>query len=168
MNIFVLHQAAPLAASYHSDVHVVKMTLETAQILATVHHLHGNGDAVTYKPTHQNHPCVKWAAASLMNYRWLLLLGQSLAKQYKMRFGKEHACSTLFQTELSKAPPALNRAPNVPFALCMPDECKDADPVVAYRKYYAKKYQENDWMSWDRSAYGTPDWILHPETCEIC
>lgn len=167
MNIFVLHHSAHIAAMYHSDVHVVKMTLETAQILATVHHLHGNGDAVKYKPTHQNHPCVKWAAASLLNYRWLQLLGVSLARQYRMRYGKEHACSELFSGELQDAPPALNKAPNVPFALCMPEECKDADPVVAYRKYYLKKHQENGWMSWDRSAYGLPSWVKNPkQVCE--
>ena len=167
MNIFVLHSSAPLAAAYHSDVHVVKMTLETAQILATVHHIHGNGDAVTYKPTHQNHPCVQWAAASFANYRWLLTLGQSLAKQYRMRYGKEHACTALFSGELSKVPPALTRAPSVPFALCMPDECKDADPVEAYRKYYQQKYEQNDWMTWDRSTYGMPGWMHSKKVCEI-
>jgi hypothetical protein len=162
MNIFVLHHAAPIAASYHCDVHVVKMTLETAQILATVHHLHGNSDAVKYKPTHQNHPCVQWAAASLTNYRWLQLLGESLARQYNSRFGKEHACAQLFRGELSDAPPALNRAPVSPHVLCMPDDCKDSDPVIAYRKYYQKKYRENTWMSWDRSVYGAPDWLREP------
>jgi hypothetical protein len=163
MNIFVLHHSAPIAASYHSDVHVVKMCLETAQILATVHHLHGNGDAVKYKPTHEHHPCVVWAAASLSNYRWLQTLGQALCRQYQIRFKKEHACRALFLGELSNAPPALNRAPTVPFALCMPDECKTADPVESYRNYYRKKAQEHSWMKWERSSYGAPAWLNDPE-----
>ncbi|MEI8285856.1 MAG: pyrimidine dimer DNA glycosylase/endonuclease V [Actinomycetes bacterium] len=162
MNIFVLHQSAPLAAKMHCDKHVVKMTLETAQILATVHHIHGNGANVTYKPTHENHPCVVWAAASLANYRWLLTLGQYLAREYKLRYGKYHACTELFSGELSDAPPALNKAPSVPFALCMPDECKTDDPVESYRNYYRHKLDTTDWMSWDRAG-GAPLWLNSPE-----
>jgi len=159
MNIFVLHTTAQMAAKAHSDKHVVKMVLETAQILATVHHIHGNGDAVTYKATHANHPCVQWAAASRMNYRWLVQLGQALAREYNIRFGKIHACHAFFLSELRDAPPALTFGAPTPFAQCMPDECKDADPVVAYRKYYQKKYDENTWMKWDRATTGRPDFI---------
>jgi len=159
MNIFALHNSAILAASYHSDRHVVKMTLETAQILSTVHHLHGNGEAVKYKPTHPNHPCVKWAAESRTNYLWLCDLGKALAAEYTKRYGKKHACSDLFRESLSKAPPALVNSAPTPFALAMPEECKDQDPIVAYRKYYQKKTDENSWMTWKNCDRGAPLWI---------
>lgn len=172
MNIFALHRIPIMAAKMHSDKHVVKMVLETAQILATVHHIHGNGANVKYKPTHAKHPCVVWAAASRANYQWLLDLGKQLAREYKMRYGKFHACHDLFNTELSSVPPELKFAAPTPFAQAMPDECKDTDHVVAYRKYYQKKTDENTWMSWDRCTVGKPDWIRitnkNNELQEIC
>jgi hypothetical protein len=39
MNIFALDESPMFAAQFHCDKHVVKMVLETAQILSTVHHL---------------------------------------------------------------------------------------------------------------------------------
>ena len=172
MNIFALHRIPIMAAKMHSDKHVVKMVLETAQILATVHHIHNNGSAVKYKATHAKHPCVVWAAASRANYLWLLDLGKQLAREYKMRYNKFHACHELFSGELGSVPPELKFSAPTPFAQCMPDECKDADHVEAYRKYYQKKTDENDWMRWDRSPVGRPDWIRmtnkNNELQEIC
>lgn len=48
MNIFILDKDPT-----HCDKHVVKMVLETAQILSTVHHQQlPNSDVKRYKPTH--------------------------------------------------------------------------------------------------------------------
>jgi hypothetical protein len=162
MNIFVLHLSAPIAAGMHSDTHVVKMTLETAQILATVHHLHGNGSAVRYKPTHPRHPCVVWASSSTANYRWLWQLGISLARQYRLRFKREHACQELFLGELRTPPPALRFAAPTPFAQAMPEELRGDDPVEAYRRYYRQKTAQNPtWMSWKRAEF-PPLWLNNP------
>lgn len=38
MNIFMLDSNPELAAQYHYDTHIVKMILESAQILCTVNH----------------------------------------------------------------------------------------------------------------------------------
>jgi hypothetical protein len=44
MNIFYLHPNPEVCAKHHCDKHVVKMTLETAQLLSTVPHvLDGDG-----------------------------------------------------------------------------------------------------------------------------
>jgi hypothetical protein len=139
MNIFFLHTTPILAARAHCDKHVVKMVLETAQILAAVHHIHGNGANVTYKPTHLNHPCVKWAAASPANYRWLQRLGYELANEYRFRYGKDHKCEALINGELNNPPTALAGLPTL-FTeppKCMPDEYKRESTVDSYRAYYA-------------------------------
>ena len=139
MNIFYLHHAAPLAATMHCDVHVVKMILETAQILCTVHHRHGNGDAVPYKPTHQRHPSVLWAGDSAAQYSWLADLGDYLCREYAMRYQRRHACEPHLMGVLRRPPPALAAGK---FSWCeppqaMPDECKvPGDAVTAYRNYY--------------------------------
>lgn len=147
MNIFYLHHSAPLAARMHCDIHVVKMILETAQMLCTVHHLHGNGEAVPYKPTHQHHPSVKWAADSKAQYDWLQQLGVFLCNEYALRYNaRRHKCEQYIKGVLSAPPPALLAQKK--FGWCeppqaMPDDCKVAgDAVTAYRNYY-KKYKSS-------------------------
>ena len=74
MNIFYLDKNPKLAAKYHCDKHIVKMIIEYAQILSTVHHLYNSPNEILnkiYKKTHINHPCVKWAASNLENYNFL-------------------------------------------------------------------------------------------------
>lgn len=159
MNIFYLHHAPPLAAVMHCDKHVVKMILETAQILCTVHHIHGNGDAVPYKPTHQRHPSVLWAAESFVQYSWLRELGVYLCREYAMRYGRRHACEKYILGVLKDAPPALAggkykwREP----PQAMPDDVKvEGDAVTAYRNYY-KKYKA-EFAQWKMG--GVPVFML--------
>ena len=80
MNIFFLDPDPRLAAQYHCDKHVVKMVLETAQLLSGVVHLNNPADRRIpdlYSLTHANHPCAVWARAKLDNYAWLYQLGIS-------------------------------------------------------------------------------------------
>ena len=156
VNIFALHDDPICAARLHSDKHVIKMVLETAQILSTVHHAHGH--AVTYKPTHPHHPCTLWAGATAANYRWLQLLGLALCAEYTARYGKTHACEDKLCGELAGAPAALSGDTRTPFAQAMPDACKHANSVQAYRRYYQFKTDENSWMRWAK-LNNTPAWI---------
>ncbi len=64
MNIFAVSENPLKAASMLCDKHVVKMSLESAQMMSTVWHLHGMAPASACKPTHERHPCVVWAATS--------------------------------------------------------------------------------------------------------
>lgn len=136
MNIFYLHPSALVAAKLHCDKHVVKMVLETAQILAAVHHIHGNGENVTYKLTHKNHPCVQWAASSLANYRWLQKLGVGLSNEYAFRYGRRHKCEEYIKGELADAPATLTKHLWTEPPKCMPDEYKVDSVVESYHNYY--------------------------------
>lgn len=136
MNIFFLDTHPSIAASYHNDRHVVKMTLETAQILSSA--LYKNGilhDSRLYKPTHKNHPCVLWAAESEQNFIWLCYLGLALGREYTSRFGKVHKSISVIEyckswsfilpnIDLSKPPQ------------CMPEQYREESTVMAYRNYY--------------------------------
>ena len=44
MNIFFLHFDPKTCAQMHVDKHVVKMILESVQLLCSAHHLHPNGE----------------------------------------------------------------------------------------------------------------------------
>ena len=92
MNIFVTDICPKQSAINLCDKHVVKMTLESAQMLCTAQHLMAsNPSDLLYKPTHENHPCNVWTRLSSCNYHWLFKHFQHLATEYTFRFGKVHA-----------------------------------------------------------------------------
>jgi hypothetical protein len=140
MNIFVLHLITKLCAQYHADKHVVKMVLETAQLLCSAHVLLDNVTSIEevdlYKLTHKNHPCAIWARSSKANYEWLYDLFYELCAEYTYRYGKVHLCDTKLKEVLAFVPKNIPDIPMTDFALAMPDECKEDDPVESYRNYY--------------------------------
>ena len=67
MNLFYLHRDPVEAARMQCDRHVVKMILETAQMLSTAH-IELDGIQVAYKATHKNHPSTVWVRSSAAAY----------------------------------------------------------------------------------------------------
>mgnify|MGYP003672779829 FL=1 len=139
MNIFYLDQDIQTCVEYHCDKHVVKMPLETTQMLCTVYHRYGA--IAPYKPVHAKHPCTLWAGNNVLNYKWLWDFGKALCKEYTYRYDKVHACENIL--EQIKIPPIELFYPLVSLEgtrqrpQCMPDEYKDPqDTVNAYRQYY--------------------------------
>lgn len=136
MNIFILDLDPEKAAQYHNDKHVIKMILETTQILCTV--LNNMGYKTVYRSTHQQHPCTKWAAKSYDNFKWLKKLGIELCKEYSYRYGKTHKCQYILENLIM---PDINKFCEkgiTKFVQAMPPEYKNDDPVKAYRDYYIK------------------------------
>ena len=154
MNIFALSLDPRQAARWHCDKHVVKMLLESTQLLWTAHAIaSGNMELPTsapttkdgtrrgYKPTHRNHPCAKWTRACLGNYMWLCALASALAEEYHYRYpnAPRHACED-HVAWLAAHPPPLPGPPNrfTWFATAMPPEFRDGapTPMAAYRAFY--------------------------------
>jgi hypothetical protein len=141
MNIFYLHVLASKAAEYHCDKHVVKMILETAQLLYSAHwELAPTGiPEGAYRKTHVNHPCAIWVRESLSNYRWLADLGYWLCREYRYRYGdKTHKTEAHILWLRANPPAGLVDIGATPPRQAMPDEYKHPDPVVAYRIYYVE------------------------------
>lgn len=163
MNIFMLHTDPRIAASYHNNRHVVKMILESCQLLSTAHRvldgeeikvlseksgrlnttykLNDNRDAILYKSCHVNHPSNKWVRKSAGNYEYLYNLLKGLIEEYHARFDKAHKSEALL--DMLKFLPD-----NIPFTVlsfpkedlqAIPDEYKDKDAITAYRNYYVAK-----------------------------
>ncbi len=97
MNIFVLDQDPKVCAKYHNNKHVVKMILETAQLLCGVHHMVESKIEIPYKLSHKNHPCSIWARECIENYVWLCDLGMELCFEYTYRYGKKHKSQAVFE-----------------------------------------------------------------------
>lgn len=146
MNIFFLDENPTMSAKYHVDKHVVKMILETAQLLCGVHHATDQPtDQVPYKLSHKNHPCAIWARESLSNYLYLCELGLELGKEYTYRYGKRHKSIDVIEWCIVNKP----NIPDIGFtkpAMAMPDEFKVDSVVESYRNYYMGA--KSDLASW--------------------
>ena len=141
MNIFILDNDPKKAAQYHCDKHVCKMTLESAQLLSTAHHvLDGERRArrvvpLILRPTHVNHPCAVWTRRGYENYNWLHQLMRGLLEEFKLRYGHPHTYEKLCD-QLATVPEMIGVG-QTPFEQCMPDEYKNPRSAVkAYRAYY--------------------------------
>ena len=111
MNIFILDKNPIIAAQMQCDKHVVKMIVESAQMLSTAHrmldgyvekrpsksgkriisywvHPNKNYEATLYKAVHHSHPCTIWTMESASNYNWHYTHWTSLCKEYQYRYNK--------------------------------------------------------------------------------
>jgi hypothetical protein len=160
MNIFYLHHLPQVAARFHCDKHIGKMLIESCQMLATAHHHHGNGHAVSYKSTHANHPSSIWVRESCLHYNWLVSLARELGREFYKRYGKHHKSYDVLIFELFNAPPAMRQLPLKwrPPTLAMPDEFKSDDHIESYRRFYATKRDRMD-MVYYRHLAPAPDWL---------
>jgi len=137
MNIFYLDEDPRKAAELQYNKHVVKMILETAQILCTAHHCVNGEDAdVPYKSTHKNHPSTRWARMSANNYEWLYHHFIGLCEEYTKRYGKTHLSYTKCKDKVNLLPGGLAYSGLTEMPQCMPDEYKNKCSVQAYWNYY--------------------------------
>lgn len=133
VNIFAVDADPVRAARSLCDRHVVKMTLEAAQILCSAARVH-LGQPAPYRATHARHPCVAWAAARRGNWEWLVRHGLALADEYERRFGRVHRSRAVIARMARRGPPPARR--RQPFAQVMPEPYRGTDAVAAYRRYY--------------------------------
>ena len=137
MNIFYLHKDPVEAAKLQYNKHVVKMILESAQMLCTAHHeIMGDDANVPYKRAHVNHPSTIWARRSAQNYVWLYDHFVALAQEYKNRYGKDHLSYTKCEPYLRFLPGGLPYTGFTQPPQAMPDEYKDECSLQAYWNYY--------------------------------
>ena len=102
MNIFVTDSCPIQSARNVPDKHIVKMPLETCQMLAIIYSdwYYGVGklyksDGTPYRTAHgafRKHPCTQWAAANPYNLAWLIRHGYALCHEYNLRYNKVHTC----------------------------------------------------------------------------
>ena len=148
MNIFVTNKDPLKCAEFLDDKCVIKMILESAQMLSTAATLTGYQNELLYKPTHKNHPCNVWVRESRENYNWLWNHFACLLMQYQIRFDKTHACAKLFNILEnagcfipSKGPtPFVNCAANKGLGI---DFKNEPDVFEAYKKYLTLRWKHD-------------------------
>ena len=166
MNIFYFYDSPIDCAMAQPDKMLVKMPLETAQMLCTAHReLDGDeyaDEQGLYKRAYWNHPCTIWARESSANYWWLYSHFIALGAEYTYRYGKRHASLEKLWKPLFKIPDNITKGKLTPLAQAMPEEYKDENPIVAYRNYCIN---EKHYAKWERGR-NKPSW-WHTQHKEI-
>ena len=158
MNIFVT-DADPIQSALNlPDKHVVKMPLETCQMLAIIYSdwYYGVGnlhklDGTPYRTAHgafRKHPCTIWAADNQYNLAWLIMHGLALCEEYTLRYHKVHACqdvihqATRIYDSIFDAPAYSACHKVTRFTRAMPESIKfdtTIDTITAYKQYLNTK-----------------------------
>jgi hypothetical protein len=158
VNIFYVEKDPSDAALSLVDKHVVKMILESAQLLSTAHRIidgeeiEGKSKSgrkarrwtlpdarehVMYQATHINHPSAVWCRNSVQNYDWLVDHMFALMGEYTHRYGKTHKCYGELSYMLQSPPHKLKDWDWTPMPSCMAEEyIISDDPLTNYRNYY--------------------------------
>ena len=158
MNIFVTDPCPIQSARNLPDKHIVKMPLETCQMLSIIYSdwYYGVGklykqNGTPYRTAHgafRNHPCTQWAAANQYNLAWLIAHGVALCEEYTQRYDKVHTCydvllqavdiyNKCFDNDISQSHTKVTH-----FTRAMPESIKfdtTIDTITAYKQYLNTK-----------------------------
>ena len=180
MNIFVTDRCPIQSARNLPDKHIVKMPLETCQMLSIIYSdwYYGVGklyksDGKPYRTAHgafRNHPCTQWAAANQYNLAWLIRHGYALCHEYNLRYGKVHTCLDV----ISQAERIYHKSFDIillsyasrlvtDFTRAMPESIKfdtTIDTITAYKQYLNTK----PWLATNylRIPSRKPSFIITP------
>ncbi len=159
MNIFVTDPCPIQSARNLPDKHIVKMPLETCQMLAIIYSdwYYGVGklykkDGTPYRTQHgafRKHPCTMWAAATPYNLAWLIRHGYALCHEYNLRYNKVHTCLDVIEQAERIYHKSFNnlmlsdasRKVGI-FTRAMPEYLKyddTIDTITAYKRYLNTK-----------------------------
>lgn len=156
MNIFATSSCPVESAQALDDKRLVKMVLESAQLISTALSRLGYWHSNLYRPTHVSHPCARWAARSRGNFDWLVRHGLALAEEYRYRYGREHQSSFVIQA----CAKAFKKCPLDELGLTPFENCTNITgniPVTSrYRQYLIQEKWRNSDPRWTRR--GPPVW----------
>ena len=181
MNIFYLDKNPRQAAQWQCDKHVVKMPVETAQLLCTAHRvLDGTEyidrtknnrkikrwkmpdkfhESLFYKATHVNHPSAVWVRESKDHYDWLYEHFIALSNEFTQRYNKPHRSWELLAPFLLQAPVNITKSGFVDPIPAINDKYQDMivlnNSIQSYRNYY--QFAKTDLHQWKQNK---PDWIF--------
>jgi hypothetical protein len=93
----------------------------------------------------------------------------SLIDEFVYRYKKSHLTGRLIPY-LSAVPKNIPHGSITPFSQAMPDEFKDSDSIIAYRKYYTHgKSHLHKWTNRDKPYWmeGESMWVTKPKTITV-
>ncbi len=165
MNIFAIEGEGDninweRSAQSQDNYRVVKMILESCQMLCTtLNELHGE-QVTPYRSTHKHHPSTKWVGQSSANFESLVVHTLAMLEEYSLRFGKTHKCLGVLEKCLDLYDPSMfPSAKPTRLPLAMPPEFQTDNIVESYRKFYSSKprmrYPEGKVPDWFKKYRGS-------------
>lgn len=160
MQLYVLDYNPQKSVEMLSNCHVIKMCLETAQILSSVRFNLGiNRHDIMPKPYNPNHPVIK-AINNNHKINWLLDYNRCLHNEYIYRFEKKHSYFKLIELYYDMKDNSINDV-NVEF-LDFARDFKDfntnkTDLVESFREYY--KFKKSIIKNWKYTKRKEPIWL---------
>ena len=128
------------SARSQDNYRVVKMILESCQMLCTAINQLSGEQIAPYRSTHKHHPSTKWVMASSANFEALVEHTEAMLQEYTARFGKIHKCQhVLAACKALYTPSLFATSEPTRLPLAMPHEFHSEDIVESYRKFYASK-----------------------------
>lgn len=185
MNIFRLADCPKQSAIWMVDKHIVKMVLESAQLLSTAHRvldgcmllgksnlgrsvkryiLPDARNTIVYQAAHINHPSAVWTRETSENYLWLYDHYTSLLKEYTHRYHKHHKSGGVLCEVLAKLPINIAQGSQTVVPSAMDAKYKiSSDPIINYRYYYTVgKATIHSWRNREQ-----PEWIEDFKQCQL-
>ena len=189
MNTFILDYDPSVAAKFHCNKHVVKMILESAQMLCAAHWAHllrSEGKTISdfkrirdaqtwafentpkslqppWKMAHMRHPCTVWTSENISNYSWQLRLCESLLDEYTRRYQKQHKTEVEAKWLKKNYPVNIPDEPLSNFPVCMKEEYKifKEQGIVDVVASYKNYYVKDKvrFAKWEPRSV-TPTWFL--------
>lgn len=152
MNIFASFACPELSARYLDDQRIVKMILESCQLLSTASALVGHWRPGMTKPTHKLHPCLLWVAEARSNWDWLWAHAHAMDEERQRRFGHRNPHKTLVSLRKAKANQVRLWLPYgaTSHVNCARNKTLGVDFTwvpnthLAYRKYLAARWAAQD------------------------
>tara|TARA_R110000824_G_scaffold188779_4_gene370150 strand:- start:5897 stop:6412 length:516 start_codon:yes stop_codon:yes gene_type:complete len=151
------------SARSQDNYRVVKMILESCQMLCTTLNEQAEKQITPYRSTHKNHPSTKWVRASSTNFEFLVEHTMAMLEEYTKRFGKIHKCTSVLEKCIELCDPSLfPQQDSTPLPLAMPYEFHSDNIIESYRRFYASKpkirYPKNKIPSWFKKYRGDKEY----------
>lgn len=155
MNIFATSASPIESARALDDKRVIKMILESTQLLCNALRFHGYERDWMYKKTHMNHPSSVWARTGRRNYIWLCSHALVLSAIYQETYLKVHKSHRiiLFCDNNADKIPENEDLTEFPKCITPYDGIGDIDQMDVYTAY--KHYLVHKWNNDVRR----PTWI---------
>ena len=160
MQLYVLDYNTQKSVEMLSNCHVIKMCLETSQILSSVRfNLGVDLNNLMPKPYNPNHPVIK-AINNNHKINWLLDYNRCLHNEYIYRFDKKHSYFKLIELYEDMRDNSINEL-NIDF-LDFARDFKDfntnkTDLVESFREYY--KFKKSIIKNWKYTKRKEPIWL---------
>lgn len=155
MNIFATDESPVVSASNLDDRRVIKMILETGQLMSTACRLNDIEHVGLYAVAYLNHPCSRWARSTRGNFLWLGIHGLAMCNIYRDIYGRQHKTEDVIRLALDHHDD-LPEGPLEPFVNCALDK-NTLDVIQAYRDTMNIKWaNDNRRPTWQLRE--KPDW----------